>query len=144
MKIRKAKREDLKEIVEVYKKVYSEKPYKEEWSNDVLSGKINEMLCYMKCYLAVEDSKIVGVIFYYYEDWWDGKKAYVVDFFILEEYRKRGFGKTLFEKVEESALEDSIVKIEFDVNVNAEAALGLYKKMGYSNSNYVKMEKKLR
>jgi aminoglycoside 6'-N-acetyltransferase I len=143
MKIKKAKTGDIDAIIEIYREAYSDEPYNEKWPCDVLSKKIKEMLSWMKCYLLVDGEEIVGGIFYFYFDWWNGKKSYVEDFFVAKKFQGKGYGTFLFRKVERLMIEDGIINIELDVNKDANA-INLYKKLGYSNSNYIKMEKQLK
>ncbi|MEH7351433.1 GNAT family N-acetyltransferase [Gottfriedia acidiceleris] len=50
---------------------------------------------------------------------------------ILEEYTGKGIGTKLFQALEEWAINHSIFRLELTVVKQNEAAVGLYKKMGY-------------
>lgn len=57
-------------------------------------------------------------------------RAYIV-IGILKDYRGRGIGKQLFQKLDKWALENSISRLELTVMIHNESAVALYKKMGF-------------
>ncbi|MGG0412591.1 N-acetyltransferase family protein [Peribacillus simplex] len=50
---------------------------------------------------------------------------------ILKEYRGRGIGTNLFQRLEEWAITHNILRLELTVVIQNEAGVSLYKKMGY-------------
>ena len=144
MKIRKATKKDAKAISEIYKKVYSEKPYLELWKDEVILEKINENLKWQKIFVAEDNGNIIGFIFCYTFLWWNGMRGYIEDFGILKEYRGKGVGKKLLRYAEDKMKELNVNLIWLDVNKKAIVAKKLYKKRGYRDSGYIKLEKKLK
>jgi GNAT superfamily N-acetyltransferase len=57
------------------------------------------------CFVAeLADGKIAGIaLFFPYFSTWNGKTLYLEDFIVLEEYRRLGLGKALFEAYLEEA-----------------------------------------
>ncbi len=57
-----------------------------------------------KAFVAEVDGTIVGFALYYTRySTWKGSRLYLEDFFVIEDFRGRGIGKILFEKVIEEA-----------------------------------------
>jgi len=57
-----------------------------------------------KAFVAEVDGTIVGFALYYTRySTWKGSRLYLEDFFVTEDFRGRGIGKILFEKVVEEA-----------------------------------------
>ncbi len=57
-----------------------------------------------KAFVAEVDGTIVGFALYYTRySTWKGSRLYLEDFFVTEDFRGRGIGKILFEKVIEEA-----------------------------------------
>ena len=51
---------------------------------------------------------------------------------VLEEYRRRGVGKALFDKLLAEAKKRGVTTVFFLVRVDNEAAIGLYEKLGFA------------
>lgn len=92
-----------------------------------------------KIYLADVDDKVVGFVYFfvlkeetdlmYYDP--EITSVYVSDYLVLEEYRGKGIGRALMEKVEEYAKELGIKKIKLTVLAKNSLARETYKKLGY-------------
>ena len=75
------------------------------------------------------DNNIVGFINYY--DLYD--RIEIVNFEVLNNYRKKGIGSILLQKVIEIALEKNYNNITLEVNVANNNAISLYEKYGFKN-----------
>lgn len=62
------------------------------------------------------------------------KKLYIFEICVDEKYRRQGLGKRLMSKVEESAKERKISRIELAVECDNHEAINLYKDKGYSTN----------
>jgi len=139
MKIRKAKRDDLKQIVRVYNDVFSEKPYNEKWNNKNLMPKILEILKNQRVYVAEINNKIIGFISFYDFIGSEGKIGCIFELGVDKKYRNREVGIILVKKAEEELKKSGCKMVLLDVNKKT-PAIKFYKRIGYTNlDEYVKM-----
>ena len=87
---------------------------------------------------VVEEDKFIGFITYsvIYD------RAEIIDIIITEEERKKGYASMLVNAVINEALSKDLENITLEVNCNNEAAINLYKKLGFEvasiRKNYYK------
>jgi ribosomal protein S18 acetylase RimI-like enzyme len=143
MIIRKARSKDSRDIAEIYREVYTEKPYNEKWNLAALVKEIRDELKYMDIYVAGIQKKVVGFIIFYDYPWDRGRRGYIEDIGVLKEYRGHGIAGGLFKKAEQVMKKKGVSKVLLDVNLESKA-LRLYEKIGYKKSGYVQMEKRLK
>ena len=143
MKIRKATKKDLKQILKAYQKEYSRKPYLERWGSKFLARKLKMHLKWDEIFLATINNKIVGFVIFDFYEWHDGWRIYIEDIAVSKEFQGKGAGKALLRKVEEEAKRKRVAVIVLDVKTKSEA-YKLYKKIGYKKVPYDKMEKKIK
>ena len=97
MEIRKAKKEDLKEVGKLMKKEFSKPPFNERNSmKDVIKSldfyfKIGEI------FVAIIDGKITGILVIKFEQWWEGKVLLIEDLAVDSNFQKSGGWKRLNE-----------------------------------------------
>ena len=91
---------------------------------------------------AIENGKLVGMIVFVFNP--NIKTNHIANIFgvyVESEYRGRGIGKKLLDSVLEAIKENwDIVKINLSVNVQQEAAIGLYEKCGFEKIGMLKKE----
>lgn len=63
---------------------------------------------------------------------WLGRDAFVDEFYLLEEYRGRGWGRRTMEFLEEAARAAGIRTLHLEVVQENSAALQLYRKLGFA------------
>jgi ribosomal protein S18 acetylase RimI-like enzyme len=143
MIIRKARSKDIKQVAEIYREVYSEEPYYENWDSKALAKKTRHALNDLIIYVAEVKKRAVGFIIFYDFDWDRGKRAYIEDVGVLKEFRGQGIAGKLFKKAEEVLKKRKVSKIILDVSTKSRA-LNLYEKIGYKKSGYIQMEKRLK
>jgi ribosomal protein S18 acetylase RimI-like enzyme len=82
-----------------------------------------------------DDSPPAGVaqLRFRYGLWWAAEDALLEDLFVLESARGSGLGRALLEATVEQARERGCRRIELDVNDNNDAALALYRSVGFGN-----------
>ncbi len=142
MIIRKAKRSDLEEVSDIYRRAYHERPYNERWKKRTALKNIREEFDSGIIYVAQNERQIAGFIAFSIYEWDDGKRTYVEDFAMLKEYRGMGVGKSLMKKVISDSRKARVKRIVLDVH-KASKAFNLYKELGFKENGYVTMEKKL-
>jgi ribosomal protein S18 acetylase RimI-like enzyme len=151
--IRKATEKDLKELLELTLKstLYHHdldkkfiKPhklkrgsYKELKKNELKTLKEDLKNPKNKIFIAIIEDKIIGFInisFPKKNANIKSKRGEIDDFFILEDYRKKGIGKILFKKTLTLFKSKGIKLISLNVNSNNFATLKFYEKIGFKEN----------
>lgn len=84
-----------------------------------------------RCLVAELDGKTVGMmVFYDAFSTWKGKMLWLEDFVVLEEYRRFGIGKKLFDELISIAKRENYRLIKWEVLDWNEPAIQFYKKIG--------------
>lgn len=86
--------------------------------------KENAMAIY---FVAVEDGKVIG----YAGMWHVITEGHITNVAVLEEYRGRGVGDALMQRLEDVAMEKEMVGITLEVRMSNAPAQHLYHKHGY-------------
>ena len=86
-----------------------------------------------RAWLILDGGGPVGyvVLCYGYSLEWLGRDAFVDEFYLLEEYRRRGWGRRTMEFVEEAARSAGIRTLHLEVVRKNTAALDVYRKLGF-------------
>ncbi len=74
------------------------------------------------------DKEAVGIIWYEIND---NKRAFIADFLVYSNYRRKGYGKSILQELEIVVKEQGIEKILLHVFEKNITARELYKKVGY-------------
>ncbi len=87
-----------------------------------------------------EQGCILGIAFFRERKVGNSKQVarrtlFIEDLAVLEEYRGKGIGKKLLEKVQEIAKEQGCDGVELQVNARNQAALEMYRHCGYSEKS---------
>lgn len=143
MKIKEISDSEINEVLMLYKEAYAEPPYNEKWEKEILLKKLKDMLSFMKCFVAVINKEIAGVIFFYLYEWDGGKRCYIEDLAVDKKFRQNGIAKELIKKVEQYLLKNNVKTIMLDVNKKANA-FKLYESLGFVESDYIKLKKNLK
>ncbi len=143
MKIRKTKKEDLKEIGKLMLGEFSKPPFNEKSSIKNVLKSLKFYYDNSKIYLAVEKN-ILGVLVFQIEQWWEGKVILIHDLAVKKEFQNKNVGKKLMIFIEKYAKKNKIKKIYFETNKKS-SAIKFYEKLGYKiNKSRVAMEKRLK
>ncbi len=102
-----------------------------------------------KCYLALEDDKVVGLIMgtippYDENDYLDYKcprKGVITELIVTQKIRSKGIGKALMEKLESYFKENGCEYSFVDVFAYNKNAIDFYSKRGYHPRMYVDVKK---
>jgi len=144
MKIRKAKLEDLKKIGELMNTEFSKPPFKERVSIKDVVRSLGFYFKIGKIFIATSENKIIGVVVFKIEQYWEGKVVIIEDLAIDEKFQQAGIGKTLMKFVENYAKKRKIKFIFFKTHKKSKA-VRFYKKMRYKqDKNAISMSKKLK
>jgi ribosomal protein S18 acetylase RimI-like enzyme len=72
-----------------------------------------------------------------------GRDAFIDEFFLQEEYRRKGWGKKILMQVETTAHKLGVQAIHLEVVRDNQAANGFYRKAGYRDRDHYLMTKSL-
>jgi diamine N-acetyltransferase len=88
-----------------------------------------------RVWLILDGDAEVGyvVVAFSYSLEWLGRDAFVDEFFLLEEYRGRGWGRTTMAFVEDAARALNVRALHLEVVRQNAAALQVYRKLGYKD-----------
>jgi len=140
--IRKAKKEDLKEIAEILIKESSKKPYNEKYTLKTGLKEVND-LAKNELYIATNEKKIIGFIASSITPD-NKKKAYIKEIWLRPTYQRKGIGKTLIKFIEDKYKKRGVKTIRVVAKRNA-GAFNFYKKVKYAEyKELVFMEKKVK
>ena len=104
MYIKKLELEHLEEVKELFKRVFMNEPWNDDWSNE--KQLTNYMLDLMgnRNSLGIalyEKEEIVGISLGSIMHWCAGTEYYIYEFFITREYQNRGFGSQFLAEIED-------------------------------------------
>src|SRR5699024_5308942 len=83
------------------------------------------------------NDKIIGFVWFFIKNNTFPKTIHVNHFVVSEEFRGKGLGKDLWEKVEEFAINNDIEDIELLVSKNNENAVNFYLKSNFEIERFV-------
>ena len=144
MKIRKAKKSDLKKISELLRIEYKKFPYNEKWSRKSALEKIKNYFKEQIIFVLEIENTIKGFVIgtINLED--DGDHGYVSEIIVSEKFQRKGYGKKLLEKIEKYFKKNKAKKIGLMSHPKSKA-FKIYKKLGFKKlENFVYMTKKLK
>lgn len=149
MKIKKARKEDLKEYLGLRKK------WDKEYSNitnqklkstdEQIKKEFKKIINNRKRYLLIitKSERILGYLTASFFSNNYGKFVYIDDLFIIKECRKEGLATRLIENFFNIIRKRGIKSIRLGVNIKNKNAFKLYKKLGFKLTHY-EMDKKLK
>ena len=131
MKIRRAHREDCPRLLELVQELalFEKAPHEvtvslEEFENSGFSAQP-----VWWAFVAEIDNEIIGFALYYIRySTWKGCRMYLEDIIITEEYRSKGIGSLLFDRLIEEAKDRNLHGITWQVLDWNESALDFYRK----------------
>ena len=144
IQIIKSKKEDYKELSEIYKTEFSKPPYNEPWTKKKAIEKINILSRYCDIWKIIYNKKIAGFIAVNPSWFLPGKYAFGEDIVIKKEFQRKGIGKfalnEIFKKYKQKGFEYFM-----GVANTKSKAIKLYKKLEILPSkNNLFIERRLR
>ncbi len=130
MKIRKAVKKDLKEIGMLMKREFQKPPFNERDSINAVLKSLNFYFKTGHIYVAEKDRRIVGVVVFKTEQYWEGPVVIIEDLAVDDKFKKQGVGKGLMDYVEDYAKKKKCKSISFSTHKKSDA-VKFYKKKGY-------------
>jgi len=144
MKIRKAKKGDLKEIGKLMKREFSKPPFNERDSMKNVLKSLNFYFKIGEIFVAVSTEEIIGVIIVKFEQYWEGKVLLIEDLAVDRKFQNKGIGKELMKFVEDYAKKKNARFIFFKTHEKSKS-INFYKRLGYKkDKNIIFMGKKIK
>ena len=141
IKMTEAHRDDVRRMSEVF---YNSAAVTHEVPSEYIEKNINEALGenpYFTGYVLIENGSPAGFSYVsaYYETEVGGMCAMIIDLYVDEKYRGRGFGTQLFEFVFREYSHAKRFRLE--VERSNTSAIALYGKLGFEELGYMQMIK---
>lgn len=144
VRIRKAKKENLKSIADVFRIEYGKRPYNEKWNEKDCLKRVKQYFKHSKIAVLEVDDKVSGFIMYDLYLWYDGLRGYIQEIAIFKEHQGKGYGRKLIDYFENVCKKKGITKISLHSH-NKSKAFKIYNKLGFKeDKTLVYMIKKLR
>ena len=133
MHIRKAKPEDMKQVLERIRElaVFEKEPDAVVITEEDLirDGFSEQPLFY--CFVAEEANELLGIALYYYRySTWKGKTIHLEDLIVKEDQRGKGIGFELYKAIIQKGKEEGVRRIEWAVLDWNTPAIAFYEKTG--------------
>ena len=142
MKIRKARKEELKEIAKIFKNESSKKPYFQKWTAKKALDEVNSFFKTKDIYIAVINKSIAGFIIAQI-NLNNRKKAYMDELWLKSEFQGKGIGTALVKYIENKYKKHGVLIMQLASNKKS-GAFHFYKKLKYSESKeLVFMDKRI-
>ncbi len=105
MDLKKLTVDDMNEMKQFFRNVFTNPPWNEDWSNDEqLSAYINDLAgCFNSvCFGYYDADKMVGLCLGNKRHWWGGTEYVIEEFCILTELQGRGIGTSFLHDIEDT------------------------------------------
>lgn len=135
IKIRNAEEHDFQQIVDLFNEFALFEKLPEKMTNSVERMIVEKD--FFNYFVAVtNDNTIIGYVSYFFCYYtWIGKSLYMDDLYVKLEYRTKGIGTKLINKVIEFAKESNCHKLRWQVSEWNKSAIEFYKKIGAEIDN---------
>lgn len=144
IKISKATNKDIEEIAKLMLEEFAKPPFNEKAPTKAVLKSLKFYLKIGMPYIVTADKKIVGVVIFKVEQYWEGKVIIIEDLAVKDEFKKQGICKMLIGEVEAYAKKNKIKAICFSTDKKS-SAVKFYQKQGYKiRKNRISMEKKIK
>ncbi|MBD3247119.1 GNAT family N-acetyltransferase [Candidatus Pacearchaeota archaeon] len=141
MKIRKATKKDVKEVVGLFRKEYAKPPYNEKWPKKAAQKYVGGKSEYF--FVAVENNEIVGFIQGNIYSWYDGLRGHINEIVVDSKYQGKGIGKGLLNFIIKEFKKRKVKTLALSAKKKAKA-LDIYKKLKFKDEGYISLKKRLR
>jgi GNAT superfamily N-acetyltransferase len=129
--IRAIQKEDIQSVYSLLKLYHKFRDFNHDYFSDFdLMKEVLSNESIVKFYVAELDSEIVGFILFNESFDLYGRSIFIEDNFVLDKYRGKKIGSSLFSKVLEYALKDKINKIKWNVDNKDFSFIEMYKGFG--------------
>ena len=144
MKIRKARKGDLRKVDEIFRVEYAKKPYNEKWNRKISFAKIKNYFKNNFFFILEENKDIIGFAIGHIVLWDRGKVGYIDEVVVMEKFQGKGYGKFLIDHIENQFKIKGAIDVDLMTHQKSKA-FKVYKKRGYNQlKDFIYMVKKLK
>ena len=132
IKVRKGRKEDLTQVIELVKELAIFEKSLEEVENtiELMEKEGFSDRPAFEFFVAENDSKIIGMALYFFSySTWKGRSMYLDDLIVAEKFRGKGVGKMLFARLIEVAKAEDCGKLHWQVLDWNTPAIDYYKSL---------------
>lgn len=133
--IREGKQEDLPAVMELIRELahYEKAPGEVENTVEKMEEEGFGEHPVFGLFVAESNRNIIGLALYYYSySTWKGKSLFLEDLIVTADYRRKGIGKLLFDKVVEKAKNENAGRLTWQVLDWNKPAINFYQQIGAS------------
>lgn len=133
MKVRKALKNDMPQVLELIKElaIFENEPNAVEISVEVLKREGFGENPLFTCFVSEIDDKIVGAALIYYRfSTWKGRSLHLEDLIVKEVHRGKGIGEALYNRVMKFAHDQGLKRVAWDVLDWNTGAIRFYERSG--------------
>lgn len=123
--IRRFQNSDVESVIEIENRCFSR-----PWKYSDLDYEVNSNP-YAQIYVMEENEKVIG----FYDLWVIFENAELARIAVLPEYQYCGFGNSLMQHMEQTAMDNGCETIALEVRVSNEKAINMYEKYGFIKIN---------
>jgi ribosomal protein S18 acetylase RimI-like enzyme len=144
MIIKKAKKDDLKEISRIFLEETARPPYCQKWNNETALLKTTELFKKGKIYLVITENETAGFIVLIEEMGIKEKGVRIEELWLKKRFQGKGIGTELMRYLELKLKKENVDEISLISNKYSKA-FKFYKKLNYiPHTKHVFMTKKLK
>jgi len=144
MRIRSATKKDIRDIAKLMLEEFTKPPFNERAAIPAVIKSLNFYFKLGKIFVVIIDKRLVGVVVFKVEQWWDGKLILIEDLAVKKTFKKQGINKALIDRVEQYARKNKINSVSFTTHKKS-SAIEFYKRLGYKvEKNTIFMRKSVK
>jgi RimJ/RimL family protein N-acetyltransferase len=102
-----------------------------------------ELLLTETLYVAELNNEVVGTYRLIRKTHRQADTIYIGGFAVKSSHKGKGLGRQMLQHIKQQAISKGIKRIELTVDIDNEAAIRLYKKLGFENEGYIRKSYKL-
>ncbi|MEK6811428.1 MAG: GNAT family N-acetyltransferase [Nanoarchaeota archaeon] len=131
--IKKASKNDLKKLAEIYVEEFSKAPYNEPWTQEKALNKLKRFSKYCEIWNINYENQLVGFIVINPDQWYPGERIFGEDMAIKSNMQNKGIGTKVFELIFKEYKKRGF-KIFMSIQNKNSKAKNLYNRLGILES----------
>lgn len=142
LELRKFSIEDIDKCTKLYKEVFSDYPWYDEW---VSFNQVRKYLIELienpvfDGFLAYEGTELAAVCLGHKRSWWMGKEFFIDEFYVANQKQGNGVGTKLMVYIKDSLIKEDYTRLVLLTNKKIPAEEFYFKNGFYTNQNRINM-----